>query len=349
MSGLLGSDPASWRRHAAQALASCAWPVATPRSSSSTRCSPPSSAVSLQISSFTAVFFRAHASEATREVSSSGGVFLRASHSAGAAPALAKARECVNAPLAGSRGSSPLVRARTAAQVARSAAASVCARNTATRGSSTRAFMNAPLQGSLRVAAAATTAAAAATPTAPSSVQAGHTSLVKAMHSLRPAKVSRASSQPRTAARVSSASTSASPPSLDSATHVVTARTAACIAPAPVTAGPHPATAPSPVTCARSAAPAARRASGAVGVASATAAYAFAATDAGCSPRPSGPAYVLSISFKSTPCSSNSLMASSTASSASSSKSSMLPCTTSSNDSCDTRLSPLGSICACAA
>ena len=71
---------------------------------------------------------------------------------------------------------------------------------------------------------------------------------------------------------------------------------------------------------------------------STAASCALAAAAAGCSPRPSGPAYVLSICERSTPCSSNSFTASSTASSGSISKSSMLPWTHSSKASCVMRL-----------
>ena len=71
---------------------------------------------------------------------------------------------------------------------------------------------------------------------------------------------------------------------------------------------------------------------------STAASCALAAAAAGCSPRPAGPAYVLSICERSTPCSSNSFTASSTASSGSISKSSMLPWTHSSKVSCVMRL-----------
>mmetsp|Transcript_2487 Transcript_2487/g.6511 ORF Transcript_2487/g.6511 Transcript_2487/m.6511 type:complete len:258 (-) Transcript_2487:528-1301(-) len=157
---LLLSDPASWRRHAAHALASLASPaaMASVDKSSSARATPPCSAVSLQMSSFTAVCLSAEAREAHRCASSLASTRLSDAHRADAAPALAKALECVNAPLAGSLGSSPVVNALTAAHAARRTSPfDSGVWNTATRGTSTPALMNAPLAASFLVAAAATT------------------------------------------------------------------------------------------------------------------------------------------------------------------------------------------------
>ena len=139
MSDLLPSDPASWRRHAAHALASFASPRdALVWSVSSNLATPPRSAISLQMSSFTATCLRAVVSEAHRTGSSDASTAVSETHRADAAPALANALACVNAPDAGSLGSSPVVRALTAAHAWRSARASEAAStNTATSDVST--------------------------------------------------------------------------------------------------------------------------------------------------------------------------------------------------------------------
>mmetsp|Transcript_3207 Transcript_3207/g.13914 ORF Transcript_3207/g.13914 Transcript_3207/m.13914 type:complete len:335 (-) Transcript_3207:79-1083(-) len=334
MSDLLPSDPASWRRHAAHALASFASPAAQPAgSNSSNLATPPRSAISLQMSSFTATCLRAAASEAHRPGSSDASTRVSETHKADAAPALANALACVNAPDAGSRGSSPVVRALTAAHAWRSACASEAAStNTATSGVSTPALMNAPLHASFLVQAAATTAQHSATDFGCVEANAGQSAATKFMGWRRETNVSLPSSHERTSASVciASATSSEEAPAAPSATRSH-ARQHACTAPAPTHADPQPGVAPSPETHSRSA-----RAVSAMprkSPSSTAASCALAAAAAGCSPRPSGPAYVLSICERSTPCSSNSFTASSTASSGSISKSSMLPWTHSSKAS----------------
>ena len=209
--------------------------------------------------------------------------------------------------------------------------------NTATSDVSTPAFMNAPLHASFFVQAAATTAQQSATDFGCVEANAGHSAVTKFMGWRSATNVSLPSSHERTSASVCIASTTSSEeaPASPSATRSH-ARQHACTAPAPTHADPQPGVAPSPETHSRSA-----RAVSAMprkSPFSTAASCALAAAAAGCSPRPSGPAYVLSICERSTPCSSNSFTASSTASSGSISKSSMLPWTHSSKVSCVMRL-----------
>ena len=247
------------------------------------------------MSSFTAVCFSVSATAARSAGFSSAGSRASASVNADAAPALANARECAKAPLAGSRGSSPVVSARAASHAALSAAASTRSRMTATMGTSTEALTNAPLHASHRVDAAATTrhADAAGAWSSSCAAHAGQTVWTSARGSLRRAYVSRASSAARMRARVSSAEVSDAALGSRAAATDSQRRAAAWTAPARTHAAPQPGTASSPVISARRATPAAIAAVTFGGSASTAATKSRVAFAAGCSPRPSGPAYDL--------------------------------------------------------